>query len=257
MSALGRLTEYSEPALQSALRVAGAGLDRLPIELTGTNDLSRPTWASGSAAVDAGSCASSRAPSRRLSGSGTRLACSLCSQTCRRSTCPKLSPPVRTPRAWPLGSLRVGCRSPRTSSGHRCPSGSMRSAPNWPGTSRSCTPPNPSPRPRAARRPDPQPGARTTSHDRRAEAALHANDRGSPARACTPMVRLGRRAAGSPRRAGVRSRGLPPLEPALGPARAPPAPRRRLRNERHRRARVRLSVHSQLRAWGRSADLNR
>ena len=43
---------YSEAALRSALRVAGAGLDRLPIELTGTNDLSRPTWASGSATVD-------------------------------------------------------------------------------------------------------------------------------------------------------------------------------------------------------------
>jgi aminoglycoside phosphotransferase (APT) family kinase protein len=42
----------SESALRSALRVAGGGLDRLPIELTGTNDLSRPTWASGSATVD-------------------------------------------------------------------------------------------------------------------------------------------------------------------------------------------------------------
>ena len=52
MDRLGWLSEYSEPALRSALRVAGAGLDRLPIELTGTNDLSRPTWASGSATVD-------------------------------------------------------------------------------------------------------------------------------------------------------------------------------------------------------------
>jgi aminoglycoside phosphotransferase (APT) family kinase protein len=38
--------------VRSALRVAGAGLDQLPIELTGTNDLSRPTWASGSAKID-------------------------------------------------------------------------------------------------------------------------------------------------------------------------------------------------------------
>jgi hypothetical protein len=53
MDRLGWLSEYSEPALRSALRVAGAGLDRLPLELTGTNDLSRPTWASGSATVDA------------------------------------------------------------------------------------------------------------------------------------------------------------------------------------------------------------
>lgn len=52
MDRLGRLSESSEPALRSALRVAGAGPDRLPIELTGTNDLSRPTWASGSATVD-------------------------------------------------------------------------------------------------------------------------------------------------------------------------------------------------------------
>ena len=52
MPGLGWLTEYSEPALRSALRVAGAGLDQLPIELTGTNDLSRPTWASGSATIN-------------------------------------------------------------------------------------------------------------------------------------------------------------------------------------------------------------
>jgi len=52
MDRLGWLSEYSESALRSALRVAGGGLDRLPIELTGTNDLSRPTWASGSATVD-------------------------------------------------------------------------------------------------------------------------------------------------------------------------------------------------------------
>ena len=52
MDRLGWLSEYSEPAVRSALRVAGAGLDRLPIELTSTNDLSRPTWASGSATVD-------------------------------------------------------------------------------------------------------------------------------------------------------------------------------------------------------------
>ena len=52
MDRLGWLSEYSESALRSALRAAGAGLDRLPIELTGTNDLSRPTWASGSATVD-------------------------------------------------------------------------------------------------------------------------------------------------------------------------------------------------------------
>jgi hypothetical protein len=47
VNGLGWLREYSKPALRSALRVAGAGPHRLPIELTGTNDLSRPTWASG------------------------------------------------------------------------------------------------------------------------------------------------------------------------------------------------------------------
>jgi len=36
MDRLGWLSEYSEPARRSALRVAGAGLARLPIELTGT-----------------------------------------------------------------------------------------------------------------------------------------------------------------------------------------------------------------------------
>jgi hypothetical protein len=52
MGDLGWLSEYSESALRSALRVAGAGLDRLPIELTGTNDLGRPNWATGSATID-------------------------------------------------------------------------------------------------------------------------------------------------------------------------------------------------------------
>ena len=49
---VGWLSEYSESALRSALSVAGAGLDQLPIEFTGTNDLSRPTWVSGSATID-------------------------------------------------------------------------------------------------------------------------------------------------------------------------------------------------------------
>jgi hypothetical protein len=49
---LGWLSEYSEAALRSALGAAGGGLDGLPIELTGTNDLTRPTWASGSATID-------------------------------------------------------------------------------------------------------------------------------------------------------------------------------------------------------------
>jgi Phosphotransferase enzyme family len=49
---VGWLSEYSEAALRSALGVAGAGLEQLPIELTGTNDLSRPMWASGSATID-------------------------------------------------------------------------------------------------------------------------------------------------------------------------------------------------------------
>ena len=52
MSELGWLSEYSEPALRTALRAASAGLAGLPIELTGTNDLSRPTWAMGSATID-------------------------------------------------------------------------------------------------------------------------------------------------------------------------------------------------------------
>jgi hypothetical protein len=52
VTGLSWLSEYSEPALRGALRVAGAGLDRLPIELTGTNDLRRPIWAAGSATID-------------------------------------------------------------------------------------------------------------------------------------------------------------------------------------------------------------
>jgi len=52
VNGLGWLSEYSEPALRSALRTAGGELGRLPIELTGTNDLSRPTWASGSATIN-------------------------------------------------------------------------------------------------------------------------------------------------------------------------------------------------------------
>ena len=52
MTELGWLGEYSEPALRSALRVAGIGLEELPVELTGTNDLGRPVWAMGSATID-------------------------------------------------------------------------------------------------------------------------------------------------------------------------------------------------------------
>jgi aminoglycoside phosphotransferase (APT) family kinase protein len=52
VNGLGWLSEYSEPALRSALRAAGVGLAGVPIELTGTNDLSRPTWAMGSATID-------------------------------------------------------------------------------------------------------------------------------------------------------------------------------------------------------------
>ena len=52
MGDLGWLSEYDESALRSALRLASAALDRLPIELTGTNDLSRPTWATGTATID-------------------------------------------------------------------------------------------------------------------------------------------------------------------------------------------------------------
>jgi hypothetical protein len=40
---VGWLSEYSESALRSALGLAGGGLDRLPIKVTGTNDLSPPT----------------------------------------------------------------------------------------------------------------------------------------------------------------------------------------------------------------------
>jgi aminoglycoside phosphotransferase (APT) family kinase protein len=49
---LGWLSEYSEAALRSALHTADGGLDRLPIALTGTNDLARPAWATGSATID-------------------------------------------------------------------------------------------------------------------------------------------------------------------------------------------------------------
>jgi hypothetical protein len=52
MGDVGWLSEYSQSALRSALRGAGTGLDGLPIELTGTNDLSRPTWATGTAMID-------------------------------------------------------------------------------------------------------------------------------------------------------------------------------------------------------------
>lgn len=52
MTGLGWLGEYSEPARRPALRVAGVGLEELPLELTSTNDLSRPVWAMGSATVD-------------------------------------------------------------------------------------------------------------------------------------------------------------------------------------------------------------
>jgi hypothetical protein len=50
MDGVGWLSEYS--ALRYALGVADAGLAQLPIELTGTNDLSRPMWASGTATID-------------------------------------------------------------------------------------------------------------------------------------------------------------------------------------------------------------
>ncbi|MGH2896782.1 MAG: phosphotransferase [Solirubrobacteraceae bacterium] len=52
MDGLGWLGEYSEAAVRYALGVADAGLEQLPIVLTGTNDLSRPMWASGSATID-------------------------------------------------------------------------------------------------------------------------------------------------------------------------------------------------------------
>ena len=52
MGGVGWLSEYSESALRYALSVADAGLEQLPIELTGANDLSRPMWASGRATID-------------------------------------------------------------------------------------------------------------------------------------------------------------------------------------------------------------
>ncbi len=52
MSSLGWLPEYSDGALRSALRIADLALAGRPIELTGTNDLIRPKWASGSAVID-------------------------------------------------------------------------------------------------------------------------------------------------------------------------------------------------------------
>lgn len=52
VSGISWLSEYSEGSLRSALRSAGGGLDQLPLELTGANDLSRPIWATGGARID-------------------------------------------------------------------------------------------------------------------------------------------------------------------------------------------------------------
>lgn len=52
VSGISWLSEYSESSLRAALRSAGGGLDELPLELTGTNDLGRPTWATGTARID-------------------------------------------------------------------------------------------------------------------------------------------------------------------------------------------------------------
>ena len=108
MDRLGWLSEYSEPALRSALRVAGGGLDRLPIELTGTNDLSRPTWASGSATVDGRFLAkfAFSEPTAVRVWHEARVLKLLGEQP--GFDVPTLSPPLRTPPAWPLGSLSGG-----------------------------------------------------------------------------------------------------------------------------------------------------
>jgi Phosphotransferase enzyme family len=95
MSGLGWLGEYSEEALRSALRVVDAGLASGTIELTGTNDLSRPTWASGSAMIDGcmlAKFAFSEPTAVRLC---TRRACWSCSAPARSSTFLDWWPPAR------------------------------------------------------------------------------------------------------------------------------------------------------------------
>ena len=192
MDRLGWLSEYSESALRSALRVAGAGLDRLPIELTGTNDLSRPTWASGSATVDGrflAKFAFSEPTAVRVWHEARVL--ELLADLPAFDV-PEVVAASPDPACLATRIVEDGVPLSYELVRRRCPSALMRSAPNWPGFSRTCTPPDPRARPRAARRSTAYPGARATGHDRRATAPVHADDRGPAARACAPLVRLGR-----------------------------------------------------------------
>ncbi len=258
MNGLGWLSEYSEPAVRSALRVAGGGLDRLPIELTGTNDLSRPTWASGSATVDGRflcKFAFSEPTAVRVwhEARVLKLLANLPAFDVPEVVAASPDPACLATRIVE-GGVPLCYDLVRTSLPARADAlgaGLARFLANLHAPQILAL---------ARERLDdplrtPEPGLQATTDELRLRFTPIIE--GSPSRACAPMVQLGRRAAGSSRRAGVRSWRLPPLQPALGPARAPPAPRRRLRNERCRRARIRLSGHSQLRAWRRSADLNR
>ena len=112
--AVGWLSEYSEPALRSALRVAGAGLDQLPIELTGHERPDPFHVASGSATIDGGFLVkfAFSGPVAVRVWHEARVLKLLGEQP--GSDVPDVVVAVRPPPAWPLGSLRVGCRSPMT-----------------------------------------------------------------------------------------------------------------------------------------------
>ncbi len=139
MDRLGWLSEYSEPALRSALRVGSARLDQLPIELTGTNDLSRPTWASGSATVDGrflAKFAFSEPTAVRVwhEARVLKLLADLPAFDVPDVVAASPDPACLATRIVD-GGVPLSYELVRD----RCPSGSIRSVPNWPSSWRICT----------------------------------------------------------------------------------------------------------------------
>jgi hypothetical protein len=189
VSGLGWLSEYSEPALRRALRSTGAELDRLPIELTGTNDLSRPTWASGSARIDGAFVAkfAFSEPTAVRVWHEARVLELLGEQP--KFDVPELVAASPNPAflatrivedGVPLSYELVSASIPE-----RIDLLSIELARFL---ANLHAPPDPRARARAARRPAPHPGARATGNHRRAADTVHADGWGRAARARLPLV---------------------------------------------------------------------
>jgi hypothetical protein len=187
---LGWLSEYSEPALRFALRAAGAGLSELPIELTGTNDRSRPLWASGSATI-AGRLLTKFAFPEPTAVRIWHEACVL--DLLGRQPAvdvPELVAASRNPRSWRPGVSRTGCQA-RTAR-QRIDPGPIDAIGKASSlcSSRICTNPRFSPLLASNSTisfPAPEPGRRQRPTSR---GFGHADDQSPPAHWCNPIMAL-------------------------------------------------------------------